>query len=219
MINLLGFTLWQVYPEVSMVPVQVPQILMVTAIAIPALYAIYCLLAGRILRIDPYTLLLNMAGAFLVMSIMEASLGYLHTEVFGWRLWEYHQLPNHRGYGTDLGPITWPWYGFHFYMFSQVLQYRRLEPRNNVLKGSVTGLDGPLLEIIGNGLFLLIFGQYVFYYFPGDLGHLTSLAVMPHYALAGVILVIVMESLKQAERNWGLPLALYFSGVCFIVVG
>jgi hypothetical protein len=196
-------------------------VLIVTAIAVPLLYGLYCLLAGRRLRIDPYLLLLNMSGAFLVMSIMEASFGYLHTQVFGWRLWEYQLLPNHRGYGSDLGPMTWPWYGFHFYLFNEALHHRQLVVvrRGAWLKGSITGIDGPLLEILGNGLFVLLFGQYVFYYFPGELGHLTSVLVMPYYAAAGIVLVLVMRALNQAERAWGLPAALYFIGVCFVVVG
>lgn len=204
-----------------MIGATISQVLAVTAIAIPFLYLLYCLLAGRWLRIDPYSLLLNMAGAFLVMSIMEASFGFMHAEFFGWRLWEYRIFPNHHGYGTDLGPMTWPWYGFHFYLFNEALHRRRLvlHQRGALIKGSITGLDGPLLEIIGNGLFLLLFGQYVFYYFPGELGHLTSVLVMPYYAAAGIVLVLVMRALGQAERSWGLPAALYFIGICFVVVG
>ena len=197
----------------------VAKILVVTAIAVPFLYLLHSLLAGRLLRPDPYVLALHMSAAFLVMAIMEAGLGYLHTELFGWRLWEYHLLPNHRAYGSFLGPITWPWYGFHLCLFEEALARRGLEIHNVYWRGSVTGVDGPLLEILGNGLFVLIFGQYVFYYFPGDLGHVTSLAVMPHYALAGVVLAVVLRALGRAPRSWSLPVALYFMGVCFVVVG
>lgn len=195
------------------------RIVLVTVVAIPFLYLIYCLIAGRRLRIDGYALALNMAGAFLVMSVMEAGLGFLHAQVFGWRLWEYHLYPNHQAFGTFLGPLTWPWYGFHFYLFGEALKARGVVLNGTLRKGALTGLDGPLLEILGNGLYLLFFGQYVFYYFPPELGHLTSVFVMPHYALAGIVLVVVMRALRQADRYWGLPAALYFTGVCFVVVG
>ncbi len=202
-----------------MILTTVGQVALVTAVAIPFLYGLHCLLAGRRLRLEPYGLALYMSASFLVMAIMEAALGHLHTQLFGWRLWEYHLLPNHRGYGSDLGPITWPWYGFHVYLLDQVLRARRLELGGPQWRGALTGLDGPLLEILGNGLFLLFFGGYVFYYFPGELGHLTSVKVIPHYALAGMVLYLVLRALVQAERSWWLPAALYFTGVCFVVVG
>ncbi|MDZ7753371.1 MAG: hypothetical protein U5S82_17435 [Gammaproteobacteria bacterium] len=202
-----------------MILLTVGKVALVTAIAIPILYLLHSRLAGRWLAIEAYPLLLYMSGAFLVMAIMEASLGYMHTEALGWRLWEYRILPNHHGYGTDLGPITWPWYGFHLYLLDQVLSARRLHAQGPVVRGGMTGVDGPLLEILGNGLFLLIFGQYVFYYFPGDLGHLTSLLVIPHYALAGMVLYFIIHALRDAPRSWSLPPALYFTGVCFVVVG
>jgi len=202
-----------------MILLTVGKVALVTSIAIPFLYLLHSRLAGRWLAIEAYPLLLYMSGAFLVMAIMEAALGYMHTEALGWRLWEYRILPNHHGYGTDLGPITWPWYGFHLYLLDEVLRSRRLHARGPVVRGGMTGLDGPLLEILGNGLFLLIFGQYVFYYFPGDLGHLTSLLVIPHYALAGMVLYFIVRALRDAPKSWSLPPALYFTGVCFVVVG
>lgn len=195
------------------------QIFAVILIAIPLMYGSYCLLARRLLDVDWYLLLLNMASAFLIMSIMEAGLGFLHTEIFGWRLWEYHIYPNHRDYGTDLGFITWPWYGFHFYFFNRALEIRHMAAHGVFKKGSITGIDGPLLEILGNGLYLVMFGSYVFYYFPGDLWHLTSVKVMPYYAIAGIVLAIVMHALERAPRSWALPVALYFTGACYIVIG
>lgn len=202
-----------------MIATTLGQVALVTAIAIPFLYGLHSLLAGRRLRLEPYRVVLYMSGAFLVMAIMEAALGHLHTELLGWRLWEYRILPNHRAYGSDLGPITWPWYGFHVYLLEQVLHARRLQVGAPHWRGGMTGVDGPLLEILGNGLFLLFFGQYVFYYFPGELGHLTSVLVIPHYALAGMVLFFVLRALAQAERSWWLPAALYFTGTCFVVVG
>ena len=195
------------------------KVVMVTAIAIPVIYLLHSLLARRWLVIEPYPLLLHTSGAFLVMAIMEAALGLLHTELLGWRLWEYRILPNHHGYGSDLGPITWPWYGFHIYLLDQVLAARRIRAEQPYVRGGMTGVDGPVLEILGNGLFLVLFGQYVFYYFPGELGHLTSLLVIPHYALAGTVLFFIIRALRAAPPSWTLPAALYFTGVCFVVVG
>lgn len=195
------------------------RIFAITAIAVPILYLLYCLVAGRRVPVDPPRLVLTMATAFLVMSIMEAGLGYLHSLVFGWRMWEYRLWPNHRDFGTYLGPITWPWYGFHFHLFNKALELRHRAVRNPVLHGAMTGLDGPLLEILGNGLYLLVFGGYVFYYFPPELGHLTSLFVIPYYAIAGVVLAIVMQGLEGTTRRLPVATAIYLLGLGFVFVG
>jgi hypothetical protein len=105
------------------------------------------------------------------------------------------------------------------YLLDRVLAARRRDLPRPWQHGLVTGVDGPLLEILGNGLYLLIFGSYFFYYFPPELGHLTSVWVMPYYALAGVVLYVVLRALREAVPRWSLPAALYFSGVCFVVLG
>lgn len=186
----------------------------------PLLYIVHRYFAGQALQLNPYDLILFMSGAFLVATIFEAVLGYAHTAFFGWRLWEYRVFPNHGGYGSFLGPLYWPWYGFHLYLFHQVLALRQQRLANTTfLKGSCSGIDGPLLELLGNGLFLIISGGYMFYYTPSDLGHLTSFGVMPHYVIGGVILAYTLKILAKAKKNWALPIALYSAGLGFVISG
>ena len=195
------------------------RVLAVTALAVPLIYVLHSLAAGRRIPLEPYALALHMSAAFLVMAVMVAGLGFLHGEVFGWRMWEYRVYPNHHEYGSYLGPLTWPWYGFHVYLLDRVLAARGRALPRVWQHGLVTGVDGPLLEILGNGLFLLLFGSYFFYYFPPELGHLTSVLVMPYYAVAGMVLYVILRALREANPRWSLPLALYFTGLCFVVLG
>ena len=195
-------------------------ILAATAVGIPALYLLHRLLARQPLKLNAYDILLFMSGSFLIASIFEVVLGNLHTQIFGWRMWEYRALPNHDGYGSYLGPLFWPWYGFHLYLFHQVLQIHNWQlSKTTFLKGTCCGLDGPLLELLANGLFILFSGGFLFYYTPSDLGHLSSLSVIPHYMIGGVILAYVLRLLNRTKKNWALPVTLFGAGLGFVFAG
>lgn len=191
-----------------------------TAVGMPFLYMLHRFLARQPLKLNPYDIMLFMSGSFLIASIFEVALGNLHTQLFGWRLWEYRVFPNHDGYGSYLGPLFWPWYGFHLYLFHQVLQIRKQYLfKTTFLKGACSGLDGPLLELLANGLFLLFSGGFLFYYTPSDLGHLTSISVMPHYMIGGIILAYALKFLSRAEKHWALPATLFGAGLGFVFIG
>ena len=106
-----------------------------------------------------------MAVAFLVAIVCEVGLGKLYHLVTGVPLWQYRVWPIHDGYTSVLNFIVWPVYGYYIYFLHQVLHERRIVIRPGWLKGVVSGIDGPLLEILANGFFLLFYGTFYFYYF------------------------------------------------------
>lgn len=196
------------------------KVLIPFAVGIPLFFPVYWYASKKTLRFDAYEVLLYTGATYMGFVLLEASFGYIHEQLFGWRIWEYRMHPNHHDYGSYLGALMWPLYGIHVYWFKQVLAARAPSWVNQPLvMGSFTAIEGPLFEFVGNGIIVLIFGQYLFYYFPPDLFHLTTLWVMPHYALAGVIFAFIMKALAQAERSWGLPIALYAMGLSFTVMG
>lgn len=202
---------------------QIPDIFKVAlpfAIGIPLFFPLYWWGSNKKLNFDSYQFFLYTGATYLGFVIMEASFGYFHQQLTGWRIWEYRMLPNHHGYGTYMGPFMWPLYGIHIYWYAQVMQQRKIQAfKKPWVQGLSTAVEGPLFEFIGNGIILIAFGEYLFYYFPGDLWHLTTLLVMPHYAIAGIIFAFLINALTTAKKSWGLPVALYSLGLCFTFVG
>ncbi len=52
------------------------------------------------------------------------------------------------------------------------------------------GIEAIALELIYNGLFYLLFGGYVFYYLPTNMGvlsHLSCWQVLPFYFMIGLV--------------------------------
>lgn len=182
-------------------------------------YLLGSLLTRRWIRIDCYQLTLFMAVAFLVAIICEVFLGKLYYVITGDPLWQYRVWPIHDGYTSALNFIIWPVYGYYMYFLHRVLHHRQINIRPRWLQGLASGVDGPLLEILANGFFLLFYGTFYFYYLPDDLRHYTSVQVVPLYMVMGVILSLVLEYLKDRPQRWHYPAGFYLAGVGFVLAG
>jgi hypothetical protein len=182
-------------------------------------YLLGSLLLRRWIRIDTYQLLLSMALAFLVAIVCEVYLGKLYYLASGKPLWQYRVWPIHDGYTSALNFIIWPVYGYYVYFMHLVLSERRIRIRPYWLQGLASGLDGPLLEILANGFFLLFYGTFYFYYLPGDLRHFTSVQVVPLYMVMGIILTLLLEYVKNRPRCWHWPAGCYLAGLGFVLAG
>ncbi len=182
-------------------------------------YLAASLLLRSWVRIDVYQLALAMTVAFLVAIVCEVGLGKLYYLAVGEPLWQYRVWPIHDGYTSVLNFIIWPVYGYYLYFLHQVLQARRVVFRPYWLNGLASGFDGPLLEILANGFFILFYGTFYFYYLPDDMKHLTSVQVIPLYMIMGVILSLVLQHVRERPRSWRYPVGFYLAGAGFVLVG
>ena len=182
-------------------------------------YLLASLLTRRWVRVDGYRLALFMAVAFLVAIVFEVLLGKLYHLVVGKPLWQYRVLPIHDGLTSTLNFIIWPVYGYYWYFLHQVLDAHRVRVRSTWMKGVTSGFDGPLLEILANGFFLLFYGTFYFYYLPDDLRHFTSVQVVPLYMVMGVFLALLVDWLDRRPRSWFYPAVCYLAGVGFVLAG
>jgi len=182
-------------------------------------YLLGSLLIRRWVHIDPYQLALSMAVAFLVAIVCEVYLGKLYFLMTGQPLWQYRVWPIHDGYTSALNFIVWPVYGYYVYFMHRVLHEKDINIRPSWLKGLASGFDGPLLEILANGFFLLFYGTFYFYYLPGDMRHFTSVQVVPLYMVMGVVLSLLMDYLRDKPQRWFYPAGFYLAGVGFVLAG
>ena len=182
-------------------------------------YLLGSLLIRRWVPVDPYQLALSMAVAFLVAIVCEVYLGKLYFLMTGQPLWQYRVWPIHGGYTSALNFIVWPVYGYYVYFMHRVLHEKDINIRPSWLKGLASGFDGPLLEILANGFFLLFYGTFYFYYLPGDMRHFTSVQVVPLYMVMGVVLSLLMDYLRDKPQRWFYPAGFYLAGVGFVLAG
>jgi hypothetical protein len=131
-----------------------------------------------------------MLGAF-----GEVLLGNVYNAVFGNPLWAYRVLQVHNAYTSKYSPIIWGVLGFHVYLLHGTL--RDTKRWNNVRLSILFAAETIIIELIGNFSFHIAFHRYIFYYFPGDLWHYTSLQTLPLYFVAGLVLTRSIQKLRS----------------------
>ena len=116
-------------------------------------------------------------------------------------MWEYVFLPAHDGSITFAFVYIWAALGCYKYICDQLppsFISKKIPP------GILLAIESMILEILYNGVFLLIFGSYFFYYFPANLGpfsHLSCLEVIPLYFFVGLITSRVLKNLSSKRLD------------------
>ena len=149
------------------------------------IYLFNSLLVRKFIRIKLSRALIYMAVAGFVAPLGEVVINALTEYVFGVPVFLYHIAPIHHGYTSLVMMVLWPTYGFHLYCFHEVLAERGDSAFSDGIIAMIMGIDGIIMETIVNILSVLLFSANIFYYFPNDLWHVSSVAILPVYILIG----------------------------------
>ena len=184
------------------------------------IYGLWRLPMRRPLPLDAQTIWLYMGLAFPACAIGEVFIGQLHYALFHTRLWQYCVAPTHDGYTSLYNFAIWPLYGWHVYLGEQALAL--WNPRASVRTAVLLlkhASAGPLLEVIANLGMLLIAGRYYFYYFPDDLWHLTSMQVVPYYAVLSLLFSCFIARVRHVRQKVALGCIGYLTGLAYLLRG
>lgn len=182
------------------------------------IYGLWRLSVRRPLPLEAQTIWLYMGLAFPACVIGEVFIGQLHSGLFDTQLWQYRVAPTHDGYTSLYNFAIWPLYGWHVYLGEQALA--QWSPGPGVRKAVLLlkhASAGPLLEAIANLGMLLIAGRYYFYYFPDDLWHLTSMQVVPYYAVLSLLFSCFIAQVRQVRRKVALGCIGYLTGLAYLL--
>lgn len=149
-------------------------------------YTLVCIFKKQILSLQPRKLLYYISIFCLFGVAGEIFVNTLYTYIFHTPLWEYRLFPAHNGDVSYFFIFVWGELGFYKYINDTA--FHRFTPDQHIVPGLIMGSEAILLEILYNGLFLLLFGSYIFYYLPGNVSifsHLSCLQVIPFYFLVG----------------------------------
>lgn len=154
-------------------------------------YFFNCWLAKQWIRPEPKKVLLYVStmAALGILGEIVFDTGY-HL-VFGHPLWQYRLMPVHRAYTSSFSLYLWGTVGFYLYLLHDILRKRGISSLHKL--AAIFCLEAIALEVSVNLTYLAFFSNFIFYYLPGDLWHITSLQTLPLYLLAGYISVSVLE--------------------------
>ena len=155
------------------------------------IYLANSLLAGKLLRPELKTAIFYSATVALLGVIAEISIGTFYHFLFGKPLWNYTVYPAFNAYTSEYAPILWAVYGFQIYLLHEYLVNKNITSR--LLMPLIFCIEAIVLELLINFTFLAVFGKFVYYYYPGDLWHFTSVQTLPFYVGAGIVIPMALK--------------------------
>jgi hypothetical protein len=126
----------------------------------------------------------------------EVFLDTLYNWIVGQPLWYYNVLPIHGGYTSQYAPVVWGLYGFHLYLLHETLRTNWSIERSRYL-ALILSVEALILEALLTISAKPFFGEFMYYYTPGDLWHVTSIQNMPFYFLCGLLIVQLLRRFKR----------------------
>ena len=178
-----------------------------------AIYAFNSLLARQWIQLKPRQMLTYIFTMMSLGLFGEVVYGLLYNHFLGMPLWQYHLLPIHDAYTSIYSMYLWGMVGFHLYLLHGTLEARGISNTHKL--AAIFCIEAIILEALVNITYMAIFDDYIYYYLPGDLWHITSLQTLPLYLLAGYITAV---SLKLAKKTPRYAFVGNLSVVFFIVV-
>ncbi len=155
------------------------------------MFAIYITLSiGK--KISPREVFLHMGVIAFLGPLCEVLTNAFCRAVFGTSLWVYDIFPVHGGDTSKYSFCVWAIYGCHLYFMDKKFIHSSAAYRS-VLFALILSVDAVVLEFLLNLSSIYYFHSYVFYYFPSDIRHLTTIAVVPFYFFGGLIAAYVIQ--------------------------
>lgn len=149
----------------------------------------------------------------LIGCISEVAINSFCRTAFDTSLWTYQVTPVHHGDTSIFAFFQWSLYGYHLYYVQKKLQSFKFKHEEYIF-AFVLSVDALLLEIFVNISSNFFLNTFIFYYIPGDMGHMTTVFVFPFYLLGGAILIGIFNRFLKDPMFFG---TLSFS-IAFIFV-
>ena len=191
------------------------QLISFAALWIMIIYAVNCVLARRFKK---PTLKRTISYVFATATIGvfgEIFLDSTYRHFVGNPLWEYRILPVHNGYTSSFAPVIWGIYGFHLSLLHDTLRRHHIY---TVWKlALIMSVEALLAEALLTLSAKLFFGEFLYYYFPGDLWHISSLQNIPFYFICALVIVATVRRFKIDPAFFACMCAALVTVLIFIV--
>ncbi|MGZ5007761.1 MAG: hypothetical protein ACXWE9_02540 [Methylobacter sp.] len=134
--------------------------------------------------------------------ISEVAINSFCRAVFDSSLWIYQVTPIHGGDTSVFAFFQWSLYGYHLYFLHKKIQSFNVKYEATIFT-FLLAVDALLLEMFVNVSSNYFLDTFIFYYIPGDMGHLTTVAVFPFYVLGGAILTGIFKRFLNDPMFFG----------------
>jgi hypothetical protein len=134
--------------------------------------------------------------------ISEVAINSFCRTAFHSPLWIYQVTPVHHGDTSVFAFFQWSLYGYHLYFVKNKIQSLKVKHEEYIF-AFLLAVEALLLEIFVNISSNYFLNTFIFYYIPGDMGHLTTVFVFPFYLLGGAILIGIFNRFLKDPLFFG----------------
>jgi len=179
------------------------------------LYLLNCMIARQWKRIEPRQAILYFLAVAMIGVFGELFLDTSYRYFVGFPLWRYNILPIYAGYTSRYAIVVWGLYGFHLYLLHGSLgKWSIYRTRHLAL---IFSFEALILEALLTLSAKVLLGDYMYYYLPGDLWHITSIQNIPFYFICGVIIVKTLRRFNADPMFFSALSAALLTVVIFII--
>lgn len=117
-----------------------------------------------------------------------------YNYIFHTPLWRYNFLPINHAYTSKYAPILWGTFGLFLYLMHH--RYERWTPKQLTNLSIIFALEALVIEAIADLVSRPILGDYIYYYFPSGLWHISAFQNFPFYFLCGYLIILTLHWFK-----------------------
>ena len=162
------------------------------------MYVVNCLIAHRWKTIKLKQAALYVVSMAMMGLVGETAVNSVYHFVFGKPLWTYTVYPIHHDYTSQYAALLWGAYGLYLYLLHG--QSGLLHKISLHKIAFIFAFESVLIEALVNITYKLTFGHYIFYYWPRDLWHFTTVQALPFYWLCGYILFTAFRKFEKDPK-------------------
>jgi len=172
------------------------------------IYVLNAIIAKRFKKIELKIALIYFFTVAAIGVLGEIFLDSVYNYFVGNPLWEYRILPIHDGYTSAYAPVIWGLYGFHLYLLHDTLSTKWSIARSRYL-ALIFSIEALIFEALLTVSSKFLLGDFMYYYYPSDLWHVSSFQNIPFYFICGVVIIKTMRRFKKDP--------VFFSLMCIFV--
>jgi hypothetical protein len=146
-------------------------------------------------KIDFGRAALWMAAVAMIGVLGEISVDAAYRHFFGTPLWRYNFLPVHHAYTSAFAPVLWGAFGFYLYLVHH--SYDRWSPKQLVRLAIIFGFEALILEALTDLIAKPTLGDYIYYYYPNGLWHISAFQNFIFYFLCGYLIIHTIHWFKS----------------------
>ncbi len=160
-------------------------------------------------------LLLCMCSVAMIGVLGEIFVDGIYSHLYSTPLWRYNFVPVHHAYTSMFAPVLWGCVGMYLYLVHHKLD--KWSGKELLKLSIIFGFEAMIMEAIVDIVSKFILGDYIYYYYPSGLWHISAFQNFPFYFICGGLIAQTFHWFKKEPHYftflsvWVVIVTVYFA--------